>query len=290
VLATAYTVASDVSDDDSRGTNMSVVRGATSLGFPAGMALGGIVSELYGASTAFETAAGLALVACVVTYVAIPETHASDRSTETGLRDLDRSGPALVAGGANFGLLFTYSGVVFATLVSYLDETAAASVAVGAQGTSGVLIGVSVLTGSAFAVVGGKASDALSRRVPVVVCCLGLVSAGILVLASANRFPALSVAVVLLGAGQGGVGGPLLSLLGDLTPDSRMGRATGTYNALGDLGATAGLLVSLPVANAIGFATLYRLAAVVPAAAAVVVVVGVTRIADESAVLDAQAQ
>lgn len=278
VLATAYTIAADVSDDDSRGTNMSVVRGATSLGFPAGMALGGVVSELHGASTAFETAAGLSVVACVVTYRAIPETHASDRSDDVGLRNLDFGLAALVAGGANFGLLFTYSGVVFATLVSFLETTAAATVAVGSQGTSGVLIGVSVLTGSVFAVVGGGVSDAVSRRVPVVVGCLGLVSVGLAVLATATTIPALVAAVALLGAGQGGVGGPLLSLLGDLTPDARMGRATGTYNAFGDLGATAGLLVSLPIAEAIGFVSLYRLAAVVPVISALVVVGGVYEI------------
>lgn len=275
VLATAYTIAADVSDDDSRGTNMSVVRGATSLGFPAGMALGGVVSELYGPATAFEAAAVLSVIACLISYREIPETHADGRSGSVGIRDVHLGLPAVAAGGANFGLLFTYSGVVFATLVSYLDTTTAASVAVGSQGTSGVLIGVSVLTGSAFAVVGGRLSDVLARRLPVVVACLGITSVGVLVLSVADSFSALVGAVVLLGVGQGGVGGPLLSLLGDLTPDAGMGRATGTYNTFGDLGASTGLLISLPVAEAIGFGSLYRLAAVVPVVAALVVVSGV---------------
>lgn len=289
VLATAYTIAADVSSDGSRGTNMSVVRGATSLGFPAGMALGGVISELYGPATAFESMAVLSVFACLISYREIPETHADSRSKSVGLRDIYLGLPAVAAGGANFGLLFTYSGIVFATLVSYLDTTTAASVAVGPQGTSGVLIGISVLTGSVFAVVGGRLSDVLARRLPVVVGCLAVTSVGVFVLSVANSFPLLVTAVVLLGIGQGGAGGPLLSLLGDLTPDSDMGRATGTYNTFGDLGASAGLLISLPVANAIGFDSLYRLAAVIPVVAAVVVIFGVVNVEETARVADARA-
>lgn len=289
VLATAYTIAADVSNDDTRGTNMSVVRGATSLGFPAGMALGGVISELYGPVTAFESMAVLSVLACLISYREIPETHADSRSESVGLRDIYLGLPAVAAGGANFGLLFTYSGIVFATLVSYLDTTTAASVAVGPQGTSGVLIGVSVLTGSVFAVIGGRLSDVLARRLPLVVGCLGVTSIGVIVLSVASSFPLLVTAVVLLGVGQGGAGGPLLSLLGDLTPDSDMGRATGTYNTFGDLGASTGLLISLPVANAIGFDSLYRLAAVVPIIAAVVVIFGVANVEETATVSDARA-
>ncbi|WP_264556299.1 MFS transporter [Halocatena marina] len=289
VLATAYTIAADVSNDDTRGTNMSVVRGATSLGFPAGMALGGVISELYGPVTAFESMAVLSVIACLISYREIPETHADSRSESVGLRDIYLGLPAIAAGGANFGLLFTYSGIVFATLVSYLDTTTAASVAVGPQGTSGVLIGVSVLTGSVFAVIGGRLSDVLARRLPFVVGCLGVTSIGVIVLSVANSFPLLVTAVVLLGVGQGGAGGPLLSLLGDLTPNSDMGRATGTYNTFGDLGASTGLLISLPVANAIGFDSLYRFAAVVPIIAAAVVIFGVANIEETAPVSDARA-
>ncbi len=272
VLATAYTIAADVCDPESRGRTMSIVRGGTSLGFPAGMSLGGIVGEVYGASAAFAVATGLSVLACLVTYVAIPETHAVDGTGGVALRNIDLSSPALITGGANFALLFTYNGVVFATLVSFLDTVEAGSVAVGAQGTSGVLIGASVLTGSVFSVAGGKASDIMGRRVPVILTCFVCLSAGMVLLAIGTTFPILLASVLLLGAGQGGVGGPLVSLLGDLTASAEMGSATGTYNALGDLGATVGLLVSLPLGNAIGFPSLYRLTALVPISAAVVVI------------------
>ncbi|GGN95536.1 MULTISPECIES: MFS transporter [Haloarcula] len=281
VLATAYTIAADVCEPESRGRTMSIVRGGTSLGFPAGMAIGGIIGEVYSANAAFATATGLSVVACCVTYLAVPETHAADRSGGVGLRDLDFSSPALITGGANFALLLTYNGVVFATLVSFLDTVPAGGVAVGAQGTSGVLIGASVLTGSVFSVAGGKVSDVMGHRLPVILACFGGLSAGMVLLAVGTTFPVLLTAVLLLGAGQGGVGGPLVSLLGDLTADSRMGRATGTYNALGDLGASVGLLVSLPLAGLIGFPSLYRLTAFVPVVAATAVMAGLYTTYDE---------
>lgn len=274
VLGTAYTIAADVCEPESRGRTMSIVRGGTSLGFPAGMALGGVVGELYGAEAAFATATALSVLACVVTYLAVPETHAAERSSGVGLRDLDLSSPALITGGANFALLFTYNGVVFATLVSFLDTVPVGGVAVGAQGTSGVLIGASVLTGSVFSVAGGKASDVIGHRLPVILVCFGGLSVGMFLLAVGTTFPLLLAAVLLLGAGQGGVGGPLVSLLGDLTADGRMGRATGTYNALGDLGASVGLLVSLPLAGLVGFPSLYRLTALVPVVAGAVILAG----------------
>jgi len=96
-----------------------------------------------------------------------------------------------------------------------------------------------------------------------------------------TSFPVLLASVLLLGAGQGGVGGPLVSLLGDLTADDRMGRATGTYDALGDPGASVGLLVSPPLAGVVGLPSLYRLTALVPVLAATAVLVGLYTTYDE---------
>ncbi|MCO8255691.1 MFS transporter [Haladaptatus sp. AB618] len=264
VLATAYTIAANVSEHESRGSTMGLVRGATSLGFPAGMALGGVVSEFYGTVIAFEAAAGLSVAATLIAIVAIPETHADHRSERASILDINVTTSTLVIGGTNFGLLFTYSGVVFATLVSFLKTTDAAAVVVGPQGTYGVLIGTSVLIGSICSIAGGKLSDTLSRRMPVIVSCLIVLALGVLVLASANTFLSLFLAMALLGVGQGGVGGPLLSLLGDQTNREQLGRATGTYNVLGDLGAAVGLLVSPSVAELIGFRSLYAVTVSVP--------------------------
>jgi DHA1 family multidrug resistance protein-like MFS transporter len=81
VFATVYTIASDVSESGSRGTNMGIVRGGMTFGFPAGLVAGGIVSELASVPVAFGLAAGLALMASVLAYATVPETHVSVQRT-----------------------------------------------------------------------------------------------------------------------------------------------------------------------------------------------------------------
>ena len=81
VFATAYTIAADVSTGKSRGTNMGVVRGGMTLGFPAGLVLGGVVSELFSIPTAFALAAAFDFGAGGLAYATIPETHVSESKT-----------------------------------------------------------------------------------------------------------------------------------------------------------------------------------------------------------------
>ncbi|WP_101294235.1 MFS transporter [Halegenticoccus soli] len=273
VFATAYTITADVSARESRGTSMGLVRAGITFGFPAGLVLGGVVSDVYGVSAAFALAAAFALVAGVVAYLVVPETHVTDRATSTPW-DVDRSVPALTAGLVNFGLFFSYAGVLFSTLVLFLQVRGFAFLGYSAQGTSGFLMAATVLAGSAFMLLGGKLSDLLGARVPILLSFLGLASVGFLLLVVADSLPLLLVGCLLIGAGQGGVGGPLMAFLADLTPTERMGRATGTNNVLGDVGGGLGPLVSLPLVEAVGFAPVYAACALIPLFAGIVLVAG----------------
>ncbi|ESS10933.1 MAG: major Facilitator superfamily [uncultured archaeon A07HR60] len=100
---------------------------------------------------------------------------------------------------------------------------------------------------------------------------------GFLLLARADGVVNLGLACVLIGAGQGGTSGPMMALLADLTPDERMGRATGTNNVLGDVGGGLGPLVSLPLVESVGFTTLYAACAMLPLLAGGALLVGVHR-------------
>ncbi|MBZ6493787.1 MFS transporter [Natrinema longum] len=283
VFATAYTITADVSEASSRGTSMGIVRAGITFGFPAGMVLGGIVSEVYNNATAFAIAASFAGLASVIAYFIVPETHVESTDSSINPLDFETTLPALTVGLVNFGLYFAYIGVLFSTLVLYLEaESLTLSVAFagygidyGEQGTSGLLMAVSALSGAVFTISGGKISDSVGARMPVLLAFLATSCAGFVVLTLAPSFGAVVVACVLIGAGQGGVGGPLTALLADLTPEERMGRAMGTNNIFGDVGGGLGPLVSLPVASAVGFDLLYALSAIVPLVAGTVLVVGI---------------
>jgi len=280
VFATAYTIAADIGSGDSRGLDMGLVRGGVTLGFPAGLVLGGVVSELAGNATAFLVAAVIAFVASLVAYLTVPETHVEHEREEVKPWEIDRSLPTLTVGLVNCSLLFAYIGALFSTLVVLLREHGLSIAGYGPQGTSGLLMAITVLGAASTMFVGGKASDVLSSRVPVLFAFLGLFFAGFVLFAltASSLLPTtvllLGIACVSIGAGYGGTSGPMTALLADLTDDERMGRAMGTNNVLGDVGGGLGPLVSVPLTETIGFAPVYAICAIVPAIAALTLVVG----------------
>ncbi len=278
VFATAYTIASDVSDDTTRGASMGLIRGGILFGAPTGLVLGGIISEFAGIATAFMVATALAAIATALAHLLIPETHVQGPpNTSIKPWDVDTSLAALVAGATNFVLLFVYFGVVFSTMVLVLDARDLGVFGMDAQGSSGVFMGLTVVTAGVFTFIGGYLSDRFDSRMPTLLIFLGLTALGFLFFAQAYSLDSLVAACLLLGIGQGGTSGPLMALLGDLTAEERMGRAVGTTNVLGDVGGTLGPIISLPLVHVIGFGALYLLSALLPLVAALILLVGIHR-------------
>jgi len=279
VFATAYTIAADLSDSGSRGTNMGVVRGGITMGFPAGLVLGGVVSSLAGNVAAFTVAAAFALVASVVAYRLVPETHVTGKGSEESVKpwDIDTSTPAVTVGLVNFGLMFAYIGALFATLVLFLGANDLSLLGLDSQGTSGLFMAGTVISASVFMLVGGRISDTRDSRTPILLTFLVVSFVGFLLLARSGSVVDLALACLFIGAGQGGTSGPMMALLADLTPDERMGRASGTNNVLGDVGGGLGPMVSLPLIETVGFAPIYAACAVVPLAAGGVLLAGIRR-------------
>jgi len=284
VFATAYTIATDVSSGGSRGIDMGIVRGGILLGFPTGLVLGGVVSELASVQAAFWLAAGFALFASILAYVTVPETHVETERESVKPWEVDTALPTLTVGAVNFAVLFAYIGALFATLVLFLEHIDVGVLGLNAQGSSGVFMAVTVLAAAVCMLAGGKASDVLASRVPILLGFLCVSVVGFLLLAAVDvgTFdglvdPAvtLGVACVMIGAGQGGVSGPMTALLADLTPAERTGRAMGTNNVFGDVGGGLGPLVSLPIVDAVGFGPIYAACAILPAIAGMMLLIGV---------------
>jgi len=205
----------------------------------------------------------------------IPETHVSDRRTSVKPWDVDTSTPAVTVGFVNFAMFFAYLGALFSSLVLFLDARGISVLGYGPQGSSGMLMAVTVFGASILMLAGGKVSDLQRRRMPVLVVFLIVSFAGYLLLARADSLSSLTVACLFIGAGFGGTSGPLMALLADLTPNDRMGRAIGTNNVLGDLGGALGPVVTLPVIDTVGFVPVYVACATLPLLAGVVLLGGV---------------
>jgi len=165
VFATAYTIADDISDGGSRGSNMGLIRGGVLFGFPAGVVLGGLVSELSGNVVAFVVATGFAFFASVVAYATVPETHVDGEANQSVKPwDVNTSLPAITVGMVNFAVLFVYIGALFATLVLFIGQNQLTVFGFDSQGSSGLFMGITVVTAGLSMYVGGYVSDRNQSR------------------------------------------------------------------------------------------------------------------------------
>ncbi|WP_411965768.1 MFS transporter [Haloferax sp. YSMS24] len=278
VFATAYTIAADVSDGRSRGANMGLIRGGVLFGFPAGVVIGGVLSELAGTVAAFGVATVFAFFASAIAYGSVTETHVeAERNQSAKPWDVNRSTPALTVGVVNFSVLFVYIGALFATLVLFLGQNDLSVFGFDSQGSSGIFMGLTVVAAGISMYVGGYVSDKRQSRVPTLLFFLVTTSLGFVLLTFAHSNLTLALACVFVGVGQGGTSGPLMALLGDLVPGDEMGRAVGTSNVFGDVGGGLGPIVTLPLIDVVGFDPIYLSCAALPLVAAVALLVGVRR-------------
>ncbi|MFC7138516.1 MFS transporter [Halosimplex aquaticum] len=278
VFATAYTIADDISDGGSRGSNMGLIRGGVLFGFPTGVVLGGLVSEFSGNVIAFTVATVFAFGASAIAYLTVPETHVEGGANQSVKPwDINTSLPAVTVGLVNFAVLFVYIGALFATLVVFLDQNQLSVFGFDSQGSSGLFMGLTVVAAGLSMYLGGYVSDRNQSRVPILLLFLGVTSAGFVLLALADSISTLALACLCIGLGQGGTSGPLMALLGDLVADGEMGRAVGTNNVFGDIGGGFGPIVTLPIVEIVGFWPVYLCCAAMPLIAASILLGGVRR-------------
>jgi MFS family permease len=81
--------------------------------------------------------------------------------------------------------------------------------------------------------------------------------AGFALLAFAPTLSWVLIVLLITGVGAGAVTIPLLTLLGDLVPSERRGRATAIYQIAADLGGTAGPILGLVLGVRFGFLAIF---------------------------------
>ncbi|MDY6817482.1 MAG: MFS transporter [Halobacteriales archaeon] len=265
VFLGAFATITYVTSNRNRGKWLGYMRGGQSLGFPTGLILGGIVTDILSPGIAFLLAGILALLAGAVAFVVLPDTQ-----PETGQRARLRDIPQLVRerpqilplGIGNMTIRFIFGGILMATVVKYADVYGIRLGVLTAAGISGIVLGVGVLASSATTVISGRLSDALSNRVWVTVPAFISMASGLTILAMMPTIEGLFLGTALIGVGTGGTGPALMAMLGDMTPGDQVGRLGGVYNVLGDVGLSAGPLLAIPmVTNWFGYQRSYMISA-----------------------------
>ena len=273
VFVGAFSTITHVTTPDNRGKWVGYMRGGQSLGFPSGLVLGGLLTDVYGYDTAFATAGVAGLMAAVVAVLVLPDVS-PDVEAST-LRELPRivgADPRIAAvGTVNFIVRFLFAGVLLSTVVLYTQEYGIRIGLLSATGVSGVVMAISMLGVSGTTILVGRYSDRLKNRALVTIPALAVLASGFVVLVAVPTLTGIAFGVALVGVGVGGANPPLMAYLGDISLADDVGKLGGVYNVFGDLGSTLGPLVALPLVARLGFATEYLACALLALGAGVLV-------------------
>lgn len=244
------------------------VRTALSLGVPAGLIIGGLVADKASPNAAFLTATVLSMAGALAALVLLPSTKTRIRSSESSSSENGTYDAALwrellgirelrAIWSVTALLFFAVVGVLLATLAVMVRERGIYVFGFGAEGSSGLYMAVMMGARAAASMTAGHYLDRVASRTALLLPATVLTALGLLVLAVSRSVSAVVPALLAIGAGAGGLGIPLLTVLGDLTPKHLYGRALSIYQWSGDLGGALGSIAGLEMGYALGYGAVY---------------------------------
>lgn len=162
--------------------------------------------------------------------------------------------------GANALLFFAVSGVLLATLAVVVQQRGLVLFGLGAPGSAGLLMAVLMSARACASLAAGRYLDRPASRTRLLLPAMALVAAGFVGLGVAQSISAAVLALLVIGAGAGGLTIPMLTLLGDVAPAHLHGRALSVYQWSSDLGGALGPAVGLELGRLFGYTGSYAAA------------------------------
>ena len=235
-VAVAQGAVTDLAPPAERPRLLGLLGAAFGVGFVVGPALGGLAS-LGGEHIPFYVAGTVALVNAAVAWRRLPETRPADVRRAAHEAAKNDTGAKVRLWGlavAGFTAIVAFSGfeATFSLLAGDRFRLTEAGVAAIFVGVGVVLVAVQ---GGLIRPINAKIGTQRSLQVGLV-----LNSAGLVVLAFAETWPLLIVALALLTVGQGLVTPNLSSLVSGRVPDHRRGEALGFQQGVNAFGRVAG--------------------------------------------------
>jgi multidrug resistance protein len=235
-VAVAQGAVTDLAPPSERPRLLGLLGAAFGVGFVVGPALGGLAS-LGGEHIPFYVAGTVALVNAAVAWRRLPETRPADVRRAAHEATKNDTGAKVRLWGlavAGFTAIVAFSGfeATFSLLAGDRFRLTEAGVAAIFVGVGVVLVAVQ---GGLIRPINAKIGTQRSLQVGLV-----LNSAGLVVLAFAETWPLLIVALALLTVGQGLVTPNLSSLVSGRVPDHRRGEALGFQQGVNAFGRVAG--------------------------------------------------
>mgnify|MGYP000436223047 CR=1 FL=1 len=235
-VAVAQGAVTDLAPPSERPRLLGLLGAAFGVGFVVGPALGGLAS-LGGEHIPFYVAGTVALVNAAVAWRRLPETRPAD--VRRAAREAAKNDTGAIV------RLWGLAVAGFTAIVAFSGFEATFSLLAGARfrlteaGVAAIFVGVGVVLvavqGGLIRPINAKIGTQRSLQVGLV-----LNSAGLVVLAFAETWPLLIVALALLTVGQGLVTPNLSSLVSGRVPDHRRGEALGFQQGVNAFGRVAG--------------------------------------------------
>ncbi len=257
------------------------VRGAITVGLPAGLVVGGVMSERFGNAATFESAMVAIVAAGGLAFWLVPDIRAPPAARapiRVVLRSLSDRRLAAV-GLLNASSSFAAQGLMLTTLALVVAARALSFGSLGSNITASVLMGGFVVVTALTMLAASRL--ATRRRHHARLAAAGVVSltAGLVIVAWAPGLAGMCAGLFALAAGAGAIGSALLALLGELVDAQHRGAAVGLFQLCGDVGGSLGPLIGATLLAA-GTATPYLAGAGVSVAALPVALWLVRRVDD----------
>jgi len=154
-------------------------------------------------------------------------------------------------------VFFSVQGTLLATLVLLVHARGISVAGLAEQPMAGALLAVMMLASAGVTLYLGRALDRIPSRTGLALPGVVAGALGFALLALTHDPWLAVVGVVFLGLGMGGTSIPLLTLLGDLTPEDRRGQVVGYYQFFGDVGGSLGPVVGVELVTSVGFTPTY---------------------------------
>ena len=271
-VAVAQGAVTDVAPMSERPRLLGLLGAAFGVGFVVGPALGGL-SSLGGEHVPFFVAGGIAVVNAVVAWFRLPETRPTEvrEAARAALTTDERAVRLWGLAVAGFTAIVAFSGfeATFSLLAGDRFGLTEAGVAAVFVGVGVVLVGVQ---GGLVRVVNQRIGTDRSLQSGLV-----LNVAGLAVLAVAENWPLLIVALALLTVGQGLVTPNLSTIVSGRVPDHRRGEALGFQQGVNAVGRVAGPALAGVLYDHVSMGSPYLVGAALCGVALVVVSTAVTR-------------
>lgn len=257
----SYAILFHLTDKKNRGSKTAYVRAAQSFGFPAGLAMGGLISSLFGYETAFLLSSIAAYASAIVSYFKIPVIKTVRERNHIGpveaIQEAIRDTRILRIAMVNLIEWFAIKGVFLATVALYIQHYHLSPINIGPEGISGLFLAFMMVSGGLVTVVVAKTIDHAKTRSTYTLIGVFLATGGYLIWA---LFPSIGftlIGLLLLGSSTGIISSPLLTLLGDMAKKDLQGRTLGIYYVFGDIGSTLGPIFGINMVALIGFRNMY---------------------------------